>query len=288
MTAVNSRSSAPDTTARTTDRAAAPHPGSPADRGVTTGRVVHAELLKLFTVRSTYYALLATTLSIVGIGAFAAVGIVVGEAPPGPEATVDPTGGALTGVSLAVYLVAALGVLTVTSEYSTGTIKSTLAAVPKRPVLVAGKLLAVATTTLLVTLAASVTAFFTAKAVLATDGMSISLTAPGVLRAVTGAALYLTAVALFAGGLAWLLRSTAGSLATLFGILVVLPVTAYLLPARIRDDVMPYLPDSAGLAILQTTPSPAQLPPWTGFGVFIAYTTITVLAATLVLRRRDA
>jgi ABC-type transport system involved in multi-copper enzyme maturation permease subunit len=288
MTAVSSRSSAPDATTRTAERTAAARPGSPADRGVTTGRVVRAELIKLFTVRSTYYALLATVLSIVGIGAFAAVGIVVGNPPPGPGTTVDPTGGALTGVSLAVYLVAALGVLTVTSEYSTGTIKSTLAAVPKRPTLVVGKLLAVGTATLLVTLAASVTAFFTAKAVLATDGMSISLTGPGVLRAVTGGAFYLTAVASFAGGLAWLLRSTAGSLATLFGILVVLPVAGYLLPARIRDDVLPYLPDSAGLAILQTTPSPAQLPPWTGFGVFVAYTAVTLLAATLVLRRRDA
>jgi ABC-type transport system involved in multi-copper enzyme maturation permease subunit len=289
MTAVNSRSSAADaTTTRTHRDSAASAPQSSADPGVTLGRVAHSELIKLFTIRSTYYALLATVLSIVGIGAFAAVGIIVEDTPPGPGATVDPTGGALTGVSLAVYLIAALGVLTVTGEYGTGTIKGTLAAVPKRPTLVAGKLLAVGTTTLLVTLAASVTAFFTARTVLSTDGMSISLTAPGVLRAVTGAALYLTAVALLASGLAWLLRSTAGSLATLFGILIVLPVAAYLLPARIRDDVMAYLPDSAGMAILQTTPSPAQLPPWTGFTVFMVYTAITLLAATLVLRRRDA
>jgi ABC-type transport system involved in multi-copper enzyme maturation permease subunit len=255
---------------------------------VTVTRVVRAELLKLLTVRSTYYALLATFLAIAGIATFVAIGIVVGDIPPGGEATADPTGGALTGVSLAGYVVAAVGVLAVTSEYSTGTIRVTLAAVPNRGILVLGKLVAVGSVTLVVALVSALAAFFAAKAVLSTDDMDISLATPGVARAVIGAALYLTAVALFAGGLAWLLRSTAGALATLAAVLVVLPVAAYLLPAHIRDDVMPYLPDSAGMAILQTTTGPAQLAPWTGFAVFTAYTALTLIAGAVLLQRRDA
>lgn len=259
-----------------------------AQPGVTIGRVVRSELIKLRSLRSSYVAIVCTVLSIIGIGAFAAFGATIQDAPPGGEAPVDVTGGALTGVNLAVYLVAVLGVLAVTGEYSTGTIKASLAAVPKRSTLVWGKALAVGSITLVVTLVSTVSAFFAAKAVLSTDDTSISLAEPGVLRAVAGAALYLTAASLFAGGLAWLLRSTAGALATLFGILEVLPVTAYLLPGHIRDAVLPYLPDSVGMAIMQTTPSPAQLPPWTGFGVFAAYTAVILLAATLLLRHRDA
>ncbi len=288
MTTVNSRSTAARTTTGRPGPAASTAPRSATDPGVTTTRVVRSELIKMLSVRSTYYALLATILAIVGIGTFMAAGIAVQATSPGAGATVDPTGGALSGVSLAVYLVAALGVLMVTGEYSTGTIKATLAAVPKRGTLVRGKLIAVVAVIFPVSLASTLTAFLAAKIVLSTGDMSISLTTPGVLRAVTGAALYLTAVSLFASGLAWLLRSTAGALATLFGILIVLPVAAYLLPARIRDDVMAYLPDSAGMAILQTSPSPAQLPPWTGFGVFTAYTALTLIAGAVLLHRRDA
>jgi ABC-type transport system involved in multi-copper enzyme maturation permease subunit len=288
MTTVNRRSKAAEAVTGRPGTVAGTAVRSAADPGVTTARVVRSELIKLLSVRSTYFALLGTILAIVGIATFVAVGIVVQETPPGPGATVDPTGGALSGVSLAVYLVAALGVLMVTGEYSTGTIKATLAAVPRRGTLVRGKVIAAAAVILPVSLASTLIAFLAARTVLSTGDMSISLTTPGVLRAVTGAALYLTAVSLLASGLAWLLRSTAGALATLFGILIVLPVAAYLLPAPVRDDVMAYLPDSAGMAILQTAPSPAQLPPWTGFGVFTAYTALTLIAGAVLLHRRDA
>jgi ABC-2 type transport system permease protein len=217
-----------------------------------------------------------------------AIGVTVQEGPVESDAPPDPTGGALSGVSLAVYLVAALGVLAVTSEYGTGTIRSTLAAVPKRSSLVVGKALAVGAVTLVVTLISTLSAFFVNQAVLSTSDVQVRLTDPGVLRAVTGAALYLTAVAVFAGGLGWLLRSTAGSLAALFGILIVLPVAAFLLPTGVRGHVMPYLPDSAGMAIMQTIASPGQLPPWTGFGVFLGYTAATLLAAAILLNHRDA
>jgi len=286
MTTTTSRDTAIVATPRDDQATIQSRPAKP-QAWISIGRVTHAELIKLLTVRSSYSALLTTVLALIGIGAFTAFGATLQRTAPGGEAAVDPTGGALTGVNLAVYIVAALGVLAVTSEYSTGTIKATLAAVPNRSILVWAKVLAVASTVLLVALPSTVIAFFAADAVLATAGIKVSLAEPGVLRAVVGAALYLSAVALFASGLGWLLRSTAGALATLFGILVILPVAAYLLPARLRDDVMRYLPDSAGMAILQTAPGPAQLAPWTGFGVFTAYTAITLIAAALVLRRRD-
>lgn len=223
-------------------------------------------------------------------GVFAAIGIIVATPPPDGSAdapTMDPAGGALTGVSIAVYAVATLGVLAVTSEYATGSIKPTLAAVPRRRLLMAGKAVAVAAVAFVVTLAATLLAFFAAKAVLATAGMTVSLTAPGVLRAVVGAALYLTVVAVLGSAFGRLLRSTAGAIATLVAVLVLPPVVGLLLPATIAAIVVPYLPDNAGTAIMQLAPT-GQLSPWAGFAVFLSYTAVALAGAVLVIRRRDA
>jgi ABC-type transport system involved in multi-copper enzyme maturation permease subunit len=226
----------------------------------------------------------------VGAGVFAAIGIIVAKPPPdggADAATADPAGGSLTGVSIAVYAVATLGVLAVTSEYATGTIKPTLAAVPRRGLLVAGKVIAVAAATLVVTLPATAAAFFVAQAVLSTADITVSPAAPGVLRAVTGAALYLTVVAVLGSGLGWLLRSTAGAVATLVGILVVPQVVALFLPRGIAEVVVPYLPDNAGTAIMQLTPA-GRLHPWAGFAVFLGYAAAVLTGAVLAIRRRDA
>jgi ABC-2 type transport system permease protein len=118
-------------------------------------------------------------------------------------------------------------------------------------------------------------------------GITISLAAPGVLRAVTGAALYLTVVAILSSGLGWLLRSTAGALATLVGILVVPQLVALLLPPGIGEIVGPYLPGNAATAIMQLEPG-AQLGPWTGLAVFLGYAAAVLAGAVLAVRRRDA
>jgi hypothetical protein len=102
-----------------------------------------------------------------------------------------------------------------------------------------------------------------------------------------GAALYLTGVGLMAVGLGWLLRSTAGALATLLGVFVLLPVLGLLLPSSIGDVVLPYLPGNAGAAIMQLTPGD-QLGPWVGLAVYFGYVFLTLMGATIWLRRRDA
>jgi ABC-2 type transport system permease protein len=273
-----------ETAAGAVARAASRPPGT-----VTTARVVHAELVKLRTVRSTVSMVAATAASLVGMGAFAAVGTVVGDAPPAglADPTTDPTAGSLSGVGLAVFFVAALGVLPVTGEYSSGTVRATLAAVPGRRRLVAGKTMAVAATALAVTLASTLGSFLVARAIVATDGVTASLGQPGVARAVVGAALYLTLVAVLATGLAWLLRSAAGALAAVFGVLFLLPVVGLLLPAPVAAAVLPYLPNNAGTAIMQLSDG-GQLGPWTGLAVFAGYAAATLAAAVALLRRRDA
>ena len=256
---------------------------------VTSRRVLTAELLKLRTVRSTRWALAATFLLLVLIGAFSVVGLVVQDAPPGgvDPAGSDPTGGAVTGVGGAMYAAVAFGVLAVGGEYATGFFKVSLAAVPRRALLVWGKAAAVAGLTFVVSLVGTVVAFLVAKVVLAGQGVTISLTTPGVARAVVGGALYLAVVAVLGVGAAWLLRSVAGSVAAVLVVLTLLPGIGAMLPAEVADRVLPYLPSNAGTAVLQLTPS-GQLPPWTGFALFCAYALLLLLLATRVVQRRDA
>jgi ABC-2 type transport system permease protein len=255
---------------------------------VTLARIVSAELVKLRTARSTISAITTAALLVVGVGAFAAVGIVVQDpALTGPDApTADPLGGSLTGVNPAAYAVAALGVIAVTSEYASGTIRPTLAAVPRRLQLVLGKALALAVV-LPVMLATVLATFFAGQAILSTADISLSLAAPGVARAVLGSAYYLTGITLLGAAFGWLLRSTAGALAALFGVLVVLPVIGLLLPQRLGAAVLPYLPDNAGTAIMQLTPD-GRLGPWAGLTVFAGYVLLALAGAAMALQRRDA
>jgi ABC-2 type transport system permease protein len=287
MTATTDITTTADTATRGRDAGSVR--GEPDPGRVTLGRVAAAEFIKLRTARSMVSASITTALLIVGVGAFSAVGLVVQDPPASgaDPATADPLGASLTGISPATYAVATLGVLAVTSEYGTGTIKATLAAVPRRAQLVTGKAVALAATTLVTALLAVLATFFAAHAIVSRDGIALSITAAGVPRVLVGSALYLTGIVLLAAGFGWLLRSTAGALAVLFGVLAVLPVVGILLPPDVGAEIMPYLPSNAGTAVMQITPG-GQLGPWAGLTVFYGYAVLTLIGATISLRRRDA
>jgi ABC-2 type transport system permease protein len=257
--------------------------------GVTLGHVVHSEVTKLYSLRSIVLGLVIAGLLIIGVGVFMSIGIAAQHTAPaatGERPADDPTGASLSGVSWAMFAVAAVGVIAVTSEYASGTIQGTFAAVPRRIVVVLGKSLTLAVVVASVTVASTLIAFLVAQAVLAADELTISLAKPGVARTVIGSGLYLTGVSVMGAGFGWLLRSTAGALAVLLVVLIVVPVIGFFLPPAVRDAVVPYLPNNAGTAIMQLTPS-GMLPPWTGLGVFALYTAAVLGTAALVVRLRD-
>jgi ABC-type transport system involved in multi-copper enzyme maturation permease subunit len=225
-------------------------------------------------------------LSIVGMGTFAAVGILVGQAPPSGPQGVDPLGGSLSGIGFTELLVGVLGVLTVTGEYASGMIRVSLTAVPRRIPVLVGKAVVAAAAVLVVTVPAALLAFLGARTVLAREGISLSLAEPGVLRAILGAGLYSAVLAVFGVAFGTLLRNTAGAVASLFGLMYVLPVVGILLP-DLGTRLMPYLPGNAGGAILKVRPSD-MLAPWTGFALFVGYAVVATVIAALVMRRRDA
>ncbi len=249
---------------------------------ITGRRVLAAEWIKARSARSTWWLLAAAVASLAAAGVSPALTFALADDRSG-GATADATGGALSGVSFTQLLIAAVGVVLVSSEYSSGLVRATFAAVPARLPVLVGKAGVAAVVTFAATLAAVLTAFVAAQAVLASVDVSISLSEPRVLRAVVGAALFLAVSAVLGTAFGWLARSTAGALAAVFGFLFVLPLVGLAIPG-----ITPYLPSNAGAAILQLGPDPGSLAPWLGFGLFTAYTAVVLAAAAVLLRRRDA
>jgi ABC-2 type transport system permease protein len=252
-------------------------------------RAVRAEWTKLRTVPSTAWSLVATVALVVGFGAMYCL-LRVSRPPRGAAlASFDPTSVSLAGISLAQIAVGVLGVLLVTGEYATGTVRTTFAAVPTRLPVLWGKAVAFAGTTLAVCVPAAFVAFGVGQSILSAEHLDTTLGQPGVARAVLGGALYLVAVGLLGLGLGALLRHTAGAVAALFGVLFALQLVAGLLPDTWQDHVYKYLPSPAGMAVATVRPDPTSLlAPWTGFAVCGLYVTAVLAAAAWLLRRRDA
>jgi ABC-2 type transport system permease protein len=179
-------------------------------------------------------------------------------------------------------------VLLISSEYTTGMIRSTLTAVPQRWLVLAGKAVAFVGVTLVIGMAASFISFFTGQAILSGKGLEASISSPGVLRSVIGAGLYLPVFGLMALGLGTVIRHTAGAITTLFGVTLVLPGLVAVLPASEKNAIAQFLPSNAGAAIYHVQQQPHMLAPWQGFAVFSLYAVVALIAAGLVLTHRDA
>jgi ABC-type transport system involved in multi-copper enzyme maturation permease subunit len=261
---------------------------------VTQTRVALSEWTKLRTLRSTRYALLAGVGMTIG---FAIIPALVNASrwstmSLADRASFHPLETSLIGVSVAQLAIGVLGVLVISGEYSTGMIRSTFAAVPKRLPVLWAKAGVFGLVTLVLALPSTLIAFFAAQAILKGHSfnghdIALSFSDPGVARAVIGGALYLTVAGLFGLGLGAILRSTAGGISAFAATLFVLPPLMNVLPASWNDAISPYLPSNAGRAIMQTGNQAHTLAPWTGLGVFAGYTAIVIAIAAIQLRRRD-
>lgn len=269
------------------------------DAGPARGRraglagALRSEFTKLRSVRSTYWALLLLVLA----GIAWSVANCAGEAahwaqlPPGQRAF-DATQDSVVGLALLGQLVVVvLGTLAITSEYSTGMIRTSLTVLPRRGVVFTAKAIVLAAVTLAVALATSLAAFFTGQYLLRSTHQAATLGQPDVLRAVLATALYVVLSGLFSLGLGAMLRSTAGALTAAYGLLFLIPQLAKALPSQWYADSVRWLP--GGDVINAITSTERQLPQhvfsaWGEFAVFGGYTAIVLAAGALLLRRRDA
>jgi ABC-2 type transport system permease protein len=256
--------------------------------------LMHSEWTKLRTVRSSYWTLLAAVAAMVGLSAILCAVYVAQYAHvnASDRATFDPASFSLTGSFLAQLAIGVLGVLAITNEYGSGMIRATFAAVPQRLNVLAAKATVFTGVILAVMTATSFSAFILGQSILSSKGVGTSLGAPDVLRTVIGTGLYLAVLGLLALALGTIIRKTAGAIATVLGLILVVPVIASLLPSSM-NAFQKFLPSNAGRALIDggsrhgstTTP---QLAPWAGFGVFCLWAAAALVIAGAMLMRRDA
>lgn len=252
--------------------------------------VCRTEWTKFRSVRSTYLSLLAAAAAIVGLAALLCAAYLNGYSTQSAaaKAAFNPTAFSLNGLLLAQLAIGTLGALVMTSEYTTGMIRTTFSAVPQRRVVLAAKAAVLGSIVAVVGVVSSFAAFFIGQAILSAKHIEAHIGDPGVVRSIIGAGLYLAVLGLLALGLGALIRHSAGAIAAVFGILIVLPGIAMSLPMSWSNAIGKYLPSNAGQAIYTTIKDRSTLSPWAGFGLFCAYAAIALIAAAVVLVRRDA
>jgi ABC-2 type transport system permease protein len=279
-------------------------------------RAMAAEWTKLWTVRSTMWTLVATGVAVIGL-------CVLGTATINPTEIIDdPTRRSLIGIFLGQLIFGVLGVLVITAEYGTGTIRATLSALPRRPVVLGAKIVVFGAVAVVASEIFSFAAFAVGQAILSAKHVvgpsaavaqrahqlglkvphsvsgllsptgSASLGQPGVLRAVIGAGLYLAVLGLLALGLGTIIRHTAGAISAFVAIVLVLPLIVQALPASLSNAIARYLPANIGLVMFSTHGVPDRVTgafsPWAGFGILVLYTAATLALGCWVMVRRDA
>ncbi len=250
--------------------------------------VLRSEWTKVRSVRSTGWTLTVAMVVTVGLGML--IGWLTSRnaaaMSPSDRLTFDPTYVSFAGMGLGQLLMIVFGVLVVSGEYSTGMIRTSLAAVPQRGMFLFCKIAVATAVALVVGMVTAFLTFFAGQAVMGSRGADIG--DPGVLRAVVGGGLYLTLITVFAMGCAAMLRGPLLSLAIL--------MPFFFLISNILDGVSAtrkvarYLPDQAGQRIMMVVGDGGGRPygPWTGLAIMAGWVVAALLGGYLLVRRRDA
>jgi len=257
---------------------------------VTQARVLLSEWTKLRSLRSTLWSLGVGVVLTIGLPCiFAAVTAARwSHMSLREQLNRHPIEIATAGVNLSQLAIGVLGVLVISGEYSTGMIRATMGAVPKRLPVLWAKLAVFALVTFVLMLPAVIVAFFVSQAILRSHHiLQISFSDPGVARAVIGGALYLTGVGAFTLALGAITRNTAGGIAVFAGIFFVIPPLMNILPTSWNQSISEYLPSSAARDVFALSHGPHDLAPAPGFGLFCAYTAVAIAIAAVLLVRRD-
>lgn len=273
---------------------------------VTQLRVIRSEWIKFVSLRSNRIAIAGALIAMVLFGwltAGVATGAIVPDNPfevEGPDLStfLDHVAIATAGIQPANLILGALGVLAMAGEYSSGMIRATLAAVPKRSPVLWGKVAVLAAVTIATVGVGVFASFAVTGAMLQEHGLAAALGDENILRALLGNIAFVTGIALIGLSLGVLLRSAAGGITTLFATLLIVPqLLNLILPDNIAEAISGYLPSNAGLSIMVTDPQNSfaggfvggeLLTPLAGGLVFLGWVALAITAATLMFTKRDA
>jgi ABC-2 type transport system permease protein len=274
-------------------------PARPAQLPPVAGRragfpnLLVSEWTKLRTVRSTVWSLILLVVLTLGITVLITAITSAQWNKIGASGRVtllaDPVNGILgAGVQFGQLTIIVLGVLVITSEYSTGAIRASLLAVPRRIPMLAAKGTVFAAVVLVLGEIVMFASFLIGAAILHSH-VPVSLSSPDVARAVAGGGLYLAVLGLFAMAIGTLVRHTAGAITGVIAFVIVLEPLTQLIPGTWGNHIHDYLPTAAGRLIIQTSQHSGQvLSAWEGFGVFCLWTAVLLAVAGVLLKRRDA
>lgn len=270
-------------------RTVRPVTGPPTGRYDLAG-MMRSEWTKLRTVRSTMWTLGITM--VVGIGVSA---LATGETRAHwasmslpTRISFDPTRTSLIPLFFCQLAIGVLGILVMSAEYGTGTVRATFSATPRRLMVLLAKGAVFGAVALVVAEVTAFLSFFVGQAMLTAPAVHATLATPGALRAVVGTGLYLCVISLFALGLATILRHTAGAISALVGILLVVPIVVGALPNSVQNDVVRFLPSRIGVVLMSTGTAPSDaLSAWPGFILLCGYALVTLAIGAMLLAGRD-
>jgi ABC-type transport system involved in multi-copper enzyme maturation permease subunit len=250
------------------------------------GGVVRSEWTKFIALRSSRFTLLAFPVTGVALGVLIAVvsGARWPQASAQTRANWDPTNNVLAGLIPGYLLIPILGMLMITSEYTHGAIRSTLGAVPRRPLVLAAKAIVLSSVAFVVCEAVTFVTFLIGQQVMG-SAPHATLGQPGVVRALVLSGAYLALMGLFGLGLGAVIRHSGAGVAVYAAVVVVGPLILNAFPGNLwRFGPIIILANS----VSAVTRLPDVLSPWVGFGTMAAYTAVALVAGFVALCRRDA
>jgi hypothetical protein len=260
----------------------------------TTGRygfrsVTRMEWQKLRSVRSTWLIMAVFAAGMVGLGMLATSTEHYATMSAADRASFDAVNNGFVGLALGQLLLGILGVLLVSTEFSSGLIRATFAAVPNRPLVLAAKASVLAVVTLVAGEILAFAAFWAAQAVLKAPAPHSTLGQPGVLRTVLMAGAYPALIALIGLGLGAVIRHTAGAICAVVGVVFVLPLLILPMGTSIQNAVEKFLPEQmAQNSLAAVKPVAHSLSPGIAFALLCGYAVAALAAGTWAIARRDA
>ncbi|UUN29234.1 ABC transporter permease [Streptomyces sp. FIT100] len=253
--------------------------------------VLQSEWTKIRTVASTTWTLVSAFAVTVALSAAlcAVMAATFDDLPELERATFDPTLISFSGMVLGQLAMVVFGVLVVGTEYSSGMIRTSLAAVPQRATFLFSKIAVAGVLALAVGMVTSFLTFFLGQALLGEHRTTIG--EENVLRAVVGGGLYMGLIAIFSMGVAAMLRSSMLSLGILMPFFFLVSQILAAVPGA--RDVARYFPDQAGSKIMQVVPDamnsqPTPYGPWGGLGIMVLWVVAALLGGFAVIKKRDA
>jgi ABC-2 type transport system permease protein len=253
--------------------------------------VARMEWIKLRTLRSTGWMTLILAGGMLGLAVLVLAQYPShwAQMPAADRASFDPTEVGFSGLALGQLVMAILGVLIITSEFSSGLIRATLAATPRRGLVLTAKAAVLGVAALVIGEVLAFAAFLAGQAVLRDPAPHATLGQPGVLRAVLLAGAYLCLMGLMGLGIGAIIRRTAGAIAAVVGVVFALPLIFLAFPDAVQHAVEKFLPELiAENSLTAVKPVAHSLPPWTALGVLALYAAATLIGGGWLLARRDA